>query len=74
MAHSTIYTMYKQKLERCQSPDELLKICDEINKIPFRAKERTALLVSAVLIAKYFDKHGAKPKEAAPEGGVLDVV
>ena len=60
---SALYKLYADRLARCSSPDELLKLSREISEIPFRVTERTALLVSLVFIAKHFDKEGKKIKK-----------
>lgn len=57
---SALYKLYADRLSRCKSPDELLQLSREISNIPFKAHERTALMLSCVFIAKQFDRDAKK--------------
>lgn len=56
MAKSVLFKYYSDKIARCKSPDELLKISREISSKSFRADEKTALALACVFAAKQFDK------------------
>lgn len=69
---SQFFRYYKSRLERCKDGDELVKLSREIESKSFPPGEKLALQLSAIFIAKQFDKKGKQLKEAAPEGGDLD--
>lgn len=62
MAKSALFKYYSDKLARVKSPDELLKLANEIKTKSFKASEKTALALSCMFIAKQFDEKAAKSK------------
>lgn len=62
MAKSALFKYYSDKLARVKSPNELLKLANEIKTKSFKASEKTALALSCMFIAKQFDKKAAKLK------------
>lgn len=70
--NSALFNLYKERITRCKSPDELLKLSKEISKISFKLRERTALILACVFAAKWFDKHGIAPTKEQLEAGDLD--
>lgn len=71
--NSALFNLYKERIARCKTPDELLKVSKEISKISFKLHERTALIVACAFAAKWFDKHGVAPTKEQLEAGDLDV-
>lgn len=59
--NSAPFNLYKERIARCKTPDELLMVSKEISKISFKLHERTALIVACAFAAKWFDKHGDDP-------------
>ena len=57
---SQLYNMYADRLNRVQSPDELVQLSREINASSLKQREKTALALACIFAAKYFDKHGGK--------------
>lgn len=62
MAKSALFKYYSDKLARVKSPDELLRLANEIKTKSFKASEKAALALSCMFIAKQFDKKAAKSK------------
>lgn len=71
--NSALFNLYKERITRCKSGDELVQLSKEISKISFRMRERTALIVACVFAAKWFDKHGVAPTKEQLDSGDLDV-
>lgn len=71
--NSALFNLYKERIARCKSPDELLKLSKKISKISFKLHERTALFLACTFAAKWFDKHGTAPTKEQLEAGDLDV-
>lgn len=57
---SQLYNMYADRLNRVQTPDELVQLSREINASSLKSREKTALALACIFAAKYFDKHGGK--------------
>lgn len=57
---SQLYNMYADRLNRVQTPDELLQLSREINASSLKQHEKAALALACIFAAKYFDKHGGK--------------
>ena len=71
--HSALFNLYQERISRCKSPDELLKLSKEITTKSFKGNEKLALTLACIFAAKWFDKHGCAPSKAQLEGGDLDV-
>lgn len=57
---SRLYNMYADRLNRVQTPDELVQLSREINASSLKQREKAALALACIFAAKYFDKHGGK--------------
>lgn len=57
---SQLYNMYADRLNRVQTPDELVSLSREINASSLKQREKAALALACIFAAKYFDKHGGK--------------
>lgn len=55
---SQIFNAFKDRLQRCKDPDELLQISKEITQADLIADEKTALALACVYYAKQMDKRG----------------
>lgn len=71
--HSALFNLYQERISRCQSSDELLKLSREITTKSFKGAEMVALVLLCIYAAKWFDKHGCAPSKEQLEGGDLDV-
>lgn len=70
--HSALFNLYQERISRCNSSDELLKLSKEITTKSFKGNEKLALSLACIFAAKWFDKHGCAPSKAQLEGGDLD--
>lgn len=70
---SAFFNLYQERIFRCKSPDELLKLSKEITTKSFKGGEKIALTLACIFAAKWFDKHGCAPSKDQLEGGDLDV-
>ena len=70
--HSALFNLYQDRISRCKSPDELLKLSNEITSKSFMGNEKIALTLACIFAAKWFDKHGCAPYNDQLEGGDLD--
>ena len=70
---SALFNLYQDRISRCQSSDELLKLSKEITTKSFKGAEKIALALLCIYAAKWFDKHGCAPSKDQLEGGDLDV-
>ena len=70
---SALFNLYQDRISRCKSSDELLKLSKEITTKSFKRIEKIALTLACIFAAKWFDKHGCAPSKDQLEGGDLDV-
>ena len=71
--HSALFNLYQERISRCKSSDELLRLSREITTKSFKGNEKLALTLACIFAAKWFDKHGCAPSKDQLEGGELDV-
>ena len=69
---SQIFNSFKDRLQRCKDPDELLRISQEIAHADLIAVEKTALALACVFYAKQMDKRGMAVTQDAAAAGDLD--
>lgn len=70
--HFALFNLYQDRISRCKSSDELLKLSKEITTKSFKGNEKIALTLACIFAAKWFDKHGSAPSMEQLEGGDLD--
>lgn len=70
---SALFNLYNDRIARCKTSDELLKLSREVSMLQLNVTEKTALCLLCVYAAKWFDKHGCAPSKEQLEGGNIDV-
>ena len=72
IASSQIFNAFKDRLQRCKDPDELLQISQEITQAPLCADEKIALALACMYLAKQMDKRGMSVTQDAAAAGDSD--
>lgn len=57
---SQLFNLYKDRLGRCQSSEELIQISKDIAAADLKQQEKVALSFSCLFIAKHFDRKAKK--------------